>query len=86
MIVLVGFVGYTEGVTEYDGLSKALGVTVNALSSLLNAIPGLGLGDLITILLDNALPVGSFNPYWIQKCKYQILSCRESGRNYRSCG
>ena len=52
-----GFVGYTEGVTEYDGLSKALGVTVNALSSLLNAIPGLGLGDLITILLDNALPL-----------------------------
>ena len=57
-----GFVGYTEGVTEYDGLSKALGVTVNALSSLLNAIPGLGLGDLITILLDNALPVGNLIP------------------------
>ena len=57
-----GFVGYTEGVTQYDGLSKALGVTVNALSSLLNAIPGLGLGDLITILLDNALPVGSLIP------------------------
>lgn len=57
-----GFVGYTEGVTEYDGLSKALGVTVNALSSLLNAIPGLGLGDLITILLNNALPVGSLIP------------------------
>ena len=57
-----GFVGYTEGVTEYDGLSKVLGVTVNALSSLLNAIPGLGLGDLITILLENALPVGSLIP------------------------
>lgn len=57
-----GFVGYTEGVTEYDGLSKALGVTVNALSSLLNAIPGLGLGDLITILLNNALPVGNLIP------------------------
>ena len=57
-----GFVGYTEGVTQYDGLSKALGVTVNALSSLLNAIPGLGLGDLITILLDNAFPVGSLIP------------------------
>ena len=57
-----GFVGYTEGVTQYDGLSKALGVTVDALSSLLNAIPGLGLGDLITILLDNALPVGSLIP------------------------
>ena len=57
-----GFVGYTEGVTQYDGLSEALGVTVDALSSLLNAIPGLGLGDLITILLDNALPVGSLIP------------------------
>ncbi|MFQ9121577.1 MAG: peptidase M26 [Mediterraneibacter faecis] len=57
-----GFVGYTEGVTQYDGLSKALGVTVDALSSLLNAIPGLGLGDLITILLDNALPIGSLIP------------------------
>ena len=57
-----GFVGYTEGVTEYDGLSKALEVTVNALSSLLNAIPGLGLGDLITILLDNALTVDSLIP------------------------
>lgn len=57
-----GFVGYTEGVTEYDGLSKALGITVDALSSLLNVIPGLGLGDLITILLNNALPVGSLIP------------------------
>lgn len=57
-----GFVGYTEGVTQYDGLSKALGVTVDALSSLLNAIPGLGLGDLITILLDNALPIGGLIP------------------------
>ena len=57
-----GFVGYTEGVTEYEGLSQALGVTVKALSALLNVIPGLGLGDLITILLDKALPVGSLIP------------------------
>lgn len=57
-----GFVGYSVGVTKYDGLSSALGVTVDALASLLNAIPGLGLGDLITILLDNALPVGSLIP------------------------
>lgn len=35
---------------------------MDALSSLLNAIPGLGLGDLITILLDNALPIGSLIP------------------------
>ena len=57
-----GFVGYAEGVTEYEGLSKALGLTVDILSSLLNAIPGLGLGDLITILLENALPVGNLIP------------------------
>ena len=57
-----GFVGYTEGVTQYEGLSQALGVTVKALSALLNVIPGLGLGDLITILLENALPVGSLIP------------------------
>ena len=57
-----GFVGYTEGVTQYDGLSKALGVTVNALSSLLNAIPGLGLGDLITL---NLLP--SMEMYDLEK-------------------
>ena len=57
-----GFVGYTEGVAQYSGLSKVLGVTVDALSSLLNAIPGLGLGDLITILLKNALPVSKLIP------------------------
>ena len=57
-----GFVGYAEGVTEYEGLSKVLGLTVDILSSLLNAIPGLGLGDLITILLNNALDVSSLIP------------------------
>ena len=57
-----GFVGYAEGVTQYEGLSKALGLTADILSSLLNAIPGLGLGDLITILLENALPVGNLIP------------------------
>ena len=57
-----GFVGYAEGVTQYEGLSKALGLTADILSSLLNAIPGLGLGDLITILLKNALPVGNLIP------------------------
>ena len=74
-----GFVGYTEGVTEYDGLSKALGVTVDALSSLLNVIPGLGLGDLITILLNNALPVDSLIPTGyknvnIKNCHVENLS------------
>lgn len=57
-----GFIGYSEGTTEYSGLSQTLGGVVGILSSLLNVIPGLGLGDLITILLDNALPVGDLIP------------------------
>ena len=48
-----GFVGYSEGMTEYDGLSKILGFTVDALETILNAVPGLGLGDLIKLLLAN---------------------------------
>ena len=74
-----GFVGYTEGVTQYDGLSTVLKVTVNALSSLLNAIPGLGLGDLITILLKNGLTVDSLIPTGyknvnIKNCHVENLS------------
>ncbi len=57
-----GFVGYTEGMTEYSGLSRALGGLTDVLSSLLNAIPGVGLGDLITILLGNALPLSALIP------------------------
>lgn len=57
-----GFVGYSDGVTHYDGLSNALGGITDFLSSLLNVIPGLGLGDLITILLENGLPLGDLIP------------------------
>lgn len=57
-----GFVGHVEGETTYSGLSNTLGGVGSALSSLLNIIPGLGLGDLITVLLDNALPVGQLIP------------------------
>ena len=57
-----GFVGYTNGVTQYSGLSQALGALTNVLESLLNVIPGLGLGDLITILLENSLPLGKLIP------------------------
>lgn len=57
-----GFVGYTVGVTQYDGLSKALGDLVKLLTNILNVIPGLGLGDLITILLGNAIPLGKLIP------------------------
>ena len=57
-----GFVGHVEGVTKYDGLSNTLGVVGTALESVLNIIPGLGLGDLITVLLDNALPLENLIP------------------------
>ena len=63
-----GFVGYVVGTTQYDGLSKALGGTAKILSKILNVIPGLGLGDLITILLgnviklDNLIPIAYINP------------------------
>lgn len=64
-----GFVGYSDGMTEYDGLSKILGFTVNTLETILNAVPGLGLGDLIKLLLANnildvksLIPTGYKNP------------------------
>ena len=59
-----GFVGNVEGLTEYDGLSEALGGTVDLLTGLLNIIPGLGLGDLVTFLLgeDGLLSAGELIP------------------------
>lgn len=64
-----GFVGYTDGATQYDGLSGELGKLTDFLEDLLNIIPGLGLGDLITILLDNnildldqLIPTGYVSP------------------------
>src|SRR5699024_4843918 len=53
MYMTGGFVGNVEGMAEYKGLSAALGATVDILSGILNLLPGLGLGDLITFLLDN---------------------------------
>ena len=63
-----GFVGFTDGVEKYDGLSKILKVAIKALSILLNIVPAVGLGDLITILLKNDLsldqliPIGYYKP------------------------
>lgn len=57
-----GFVGYTEGTEQYDGLSGILGTVVKILSNLLNVVPGVGLGDLITILLENDVPLGQLIP------------------------
>ncbi len=73
------FVGYAEGMTEYEGLSKLLGGIEKVLAALLNAIPGLGLGDLITVLLGNVLsvdkliPTGYINPK-IENCSVSGLT------------
>ena len=74
-----GFVGYTSGVTQYDGLSKALGGIVDLLSNILNVIPGLGLGDLITILLGNAIPLENLIPTGYKNPK--IVNCSIDGLN-----
>ena len=64
-----GFVGYAQGDTVYSILSETLGDIVKLLTNILNIIPGLGLGDLITLLLDSniikageLLPVDYLNP------------------------
>ena len=57
-----GFVGFTEGMETYDGLSGILGTVVKILSTLLNIVPGVGLGDLITVLLQNDVPLGNLIP------------------------
>ena len=57
-----GFVGFTEGVETYEGLSGILGTVVKVLATLLNIIPGVGLGDLITVLLQNDVPLGNLIP------------------------
>lgn len=57
-----GFVGYTEGAARYGPISGLAGDVVKILSTLLNIIPGVGLGDLITILLQNDVPLGQLVP------------------------
>ena len=64
-----GFVGYSSGITKYEALSGVLKGVTDALSTLLNLIPVLGLGDLITTLLNggvlsvgNLIPIGYVNP------------------------
>lgn len=72
-----GFVGYTEGMTQYDGLSEALSGVSALLAGVLNIIPAIGLGDLITILLDNGLEVGKLIPTGYKEPK--IVSCEVNG-------
>ena len=86
-----GFVGHSEGATQYDGLSEILTVTTDILTALLNALPGLGLGDLITLLLRNniinvsqLIPTGYVNPM-IEGCSVSLsnttIGTSSSGKN-----
>lgn len=75
-----GFVGYISGITKYEALSGVLKAVTDALSTLLNLIPVLGLGDLITTLLNggvlsvgNLIPIGYVNPVF--------SNCSVSGSN-----
>ena len=82
-----GFVGYSSGITKYEVLSGVLGGVTKALSTLLNLIPVLGLGDLITTLLNGGvlsvgslIPIGYVNPVF-SNCSVSG-SDTISGQNY----
>ena len=69
-----GFVGYIEGQPQYSILDGISGTLINTLTEILNAIPGLGLGDLITLLLDNnildlnsLIPIGYYRPLGLRR-------------------
>ena len=67
-----GFVGQVQGETLYSLLSGAIDGLVKVLAGLLNVVPGVGLGDLITLLLGDGengilqagqlMPRGYVNP------------------------
>ena len=55
-----GFVGYTSGEANY--LTEGLGEVLNFVKGLLNIIPGLGLGEIITVI-NNVADLGNLIPY-----------------------
>ena len=78
-----GFVGYVQGETLYDGISGLANGLVKLLAGLLNVIPGVGLGDVITLLLDSnvikagqLIPIDYMNPV-ISACGVKDFSANE---------
>lgn len=59
-----GFVGYVQGETLYGPVDGPVGRLVEVLAGLLNIVPGVGLGDVITLLLGkgNILDVSKLEP------------------------
>lgn len=86
-----GFVGYSTGITKYEALTQALGTVVKGLSQLLNLLPFLGLGDLLTVLLNGGaldvgklIPAGYVNPIY-QNCSVsytQGAAVNGNGKQY----
>lgn len=80
-----GFAGYIEGQPQYSILDTISGTLINTLTEILNAIPGLGLGDLITLLLDNnildldqLIPIGYYRPV-ISDCDVDTIVAASEG-------
>lgn len=73
-----GFVGYSVGEEQYDGLSNTLNSLLKLLTTVLNVVPGLGLGDLISVVrnllpVNTLIPVDYYNPRF-ESCKLTDLS------------
>lgn len=84
-----GFVGYSTGIARYEALSGVTGFIAEALQSLLNLIPVLGLGDLIGVLLNGGvlrlshlIPVGYTNAVFIDNKVSYTGSADVSGDEY----
>lgn len=86
-----GFVGYSTGITKYEDITQLLGGVVGGLSQLLNLIPFLGLGDLLTALINGGalkvgdlIPIGYVNPIY-QNCSVsftQGAAVNGNGKQY----
>lgn len=83
-----GFVGSIEGMTEYELVSRLGEAIVKLLETLLDAIPFLGLGDLVRILVDGGLldikqliPISYRNPV-IDNCSVSLNTRINSTKKY----
>lgn len=77
-----GFAGYVQGETLYGPISGLLNGLVKLLAGLLNVVPGIGLGDVITLLLDsNVIKAGQLTPIDYMNPGISNCSVRNFGQN-----
>lgn len=77
-----GFAGYVQGETLYGHISGLLDGLVKLLAGLLNVVPGIGLGDVITLLLDsNVIKAGQLTPIDYMNPDISNCSVRNFGQN-----